>query len=80
MTEVFLQDFKLEEDVQLYSDVLGKYQGKSDLPASVWGEINAAAGTALVVDMQPDALFMVGASGALSRMWFPAMLWLVRND
>ncbi len=66
----FLQDFKLErEDVRGFTRMFwGEYQGrKIGLACLGVGKVNAAAGTALVVEhMQPDALFMVGASGALS--------------
>lgn len=66
----FLGDFKLEKEVvkgftrMFFGEFRGKKLGLACLGV---GKVNAAAGTALVnCKMQPDILFMVGASGAIS--------------
>ncbi len=71
----FLQDFEIEkEEIKGYARLFwGTYKGnKLGLACLGVGKTNAAAGTALVIEsMKPDALFMVGASGALSPVVAP---------
>lgn len=71
----FLRDFQLEkEEVIGFCRLFwGKYLGKElGLACLGVGKTNAASGTALVaLKMQPDVIFMVGASGALSPQVVP---------